>query len=795
MNNKLLFHARYPNSGWLSITDFRDESHGGKPALVFISDDMLNHTNTLDNYWNDADLRWRTWSWFYEIRDILNYDVSKNELLLEGERTIVQDIKGWKFYLDNKLEELDTVGEWYMDSINKKVYLYHEGTGPGNELIEGTYRSFGLKVNSASVKNLTFRHQSELGLGIKGRTIVENCIFEGIGSDLGGHALKATYSVKGATVRNNIIRDNLNNAIGWIENPQHGNEVSSVIEYNMIRNTGIIPGYGGEGPWHASGIIIYSGQNIKIRYNKIDHTGYAAIILGHKNNYSEYNVISRAMSTLNDGAGIYTNCDSSIIRYNIVYDTEGDLESSGPWANLGHGIWLEFLSDFQGSVVENNTCYNNGSAGIYLPNNFYCTLKNNVLYNNKNQLSLGGKETNTQTGRTENKPQHNTITGNILYAVQPGQWPLSFKNQYDYGNFSGNFLGNPHDYFVAKAKDYRDYFSLDHMILRWQWFKNNKTDLFKRTSYSMVDSLTGNYILNSDFEDDTLTWIYNKDSSYISIVNDQELMDNRCLEILADSGKTDILYSSTFQVDSGAYYRLKFSYRTDSLGYLDNKESRRFSVSVRKNKDWKTHGKIDLPTRTFKEEVDFIFRAEQATTDKGIIQISLKPSSRMKFYFDNITLYKVNAEKSVPADSSILLVNDTGEEKALTVPPGTWTDVHGNEKKGSVSLAPFTSMVLISNPFLINKPPSLVEDPLTITRHYNSMITLYPNPTNDYVHLASKEKMVTVAIYDINGKIQKVISLKTGIKEVNVGDLEQGVYVLKTMDENGKIYHGKLIID
>ena len=101
-----------------------------------------------------------------------------------------------------------------------------------------------------------------------------------------------------------------------------------------------------------------------MRLNRFVDTGYAGIILGSDGQTVEKNVFVRTMGTLNDGAAIYTNCNASIIRDNIILDTIGDLWFSHEWWPLGHGIWPEFLSDFHDTVITGNTIYGSNGHGI-----------------------------------------------------------------------------------------------------------------------------------------------------------------------------------------------------------------------------------------------------------------------------------------------------------------------------------------------------------------------------------------------------------------------------------------------
>ena len=131
------------------------------------------------------------------------------------------------------------------------------------------------------------------------------------------------------------------------------------------------------------------------------------------------------MATLNDGGGIYTNCSRSTIRYNIILDTRGGMESSGSWGNIAHGIWPEFLREYRESIIEFNTCVRSGGDGIFLPNNFNCIVRNNICYDNdRYQILMIGNEGRKQI----NLNQDHLITGNIFYAAALSQNTLLFRS-------------------------------------------------------------------------------------------------------------------------------------------------------------------------------------------------------------------------------------------------------------------------------------------------------------------------------------------------------------------------------
>ncbi len=449
VDGKLMKIARYPNEGWLHVIDW-GPADDGKDTYITCPELTQNPRNAPD-YWKGAQMRWRRWSWWHETRRVLADD-GKGRLVLEGPPGQYDPF--WTgIYMDDRLDELDAPGEWYFDPETKQVYLYPPGgRDPSGLSIEGSHLEQGLSVISATVEDITFRHQTQLGLGIQGKSTVRGCRFEGIN----GAALQATWGAGNTVVSGCTFAGSINNAITWNEDPQDG--ASSLIEGNTFTDTGMVPAYEARQAWHAVAICLYNGTNVRIRNNVIDGTGYSGMYIGGDANIIECNRISRALWTMNDGGGIYVNASRNVIRHNIVLDSRGneessqripygntrDYEHSWPWANLGQGIWIEFLGDFGGSIVEANTCAGCGGFGLFLPNNFEDQVRDNVLYNNaRAQLEISGFESYDRTDRKDNLPQGHTITGNVLYAAEPGQAVLLFQPQFDYGFMAANYLCAP----------------------------------------------------------------------------------------------------------------------------------------------------------------------------------------------------------------------------------------------------------------------------------------------------------------------------------------------------------------
>lgn len=70
-------------------------------------------------------------------------------------------------------------------------------------------------------------------------------------------------------------------------------------------------------------------------------------------------------------------------------------------------------------------------------------------------------------------------------------------------------------------------------------------------------------------------------------------------------------------------------------------------------------------------------------------------------------------------------------------------------------------------------------------------ISIYPNPTTDYLYIKSNLDIKGKQIYDLNGRI--INNLKFQVDKINLESLQPGIYFAKINDINGKILIEKII--
>ncbi len=788
VDNELMIIARYPDEGWLAVDDARSESG----HTVIESDELVAHPANADDIFNGGKMRWRRWSWWFETRDVLDYD-DVGELHISG-GVGSKSVNNWGFYIDHVLDELDCPGEWYMDEATNTVYLYPEdGKTPENCLIEGAYRDEGFLVSGSVVKNICFRHQTANGLHIMDNSKVLYCCFEGIGCDNGGSALEASWSATNAEVGYCMFKNNLNVAIGW--NTDFSSPDSSFIHHDTIINTGVIPAYGGSYPWHAAGIIVYNANNLHIEHNYIDHTGYAGIILGEEGNFVEYNTIKRAMSTLNDGAAIYTNCNRSTIRYNLIFDTEGDLDQVGFGTNLGHGIWPEFLSDFRESVIEYNTVVGSGGFGLFLPNNFECTVMHNTFYDNERaQIDLSGRETNSSVGRYDNLPQNHIINDNIFFAADVQQKALTFEGGFDYGKLNGNYYCNPFDWFMIEGDG--AVFDVAHFGDAFSWADTTgKTDQFKFADY-LVTKRFDNLLSNGTFDSNANGWMIDASSDEATLsFNPNSALDNGALELKHNGGVIMFRNKDYLELEAGKYYEFKFEYICDSLGDNQGISSRQFNPRLYDEETGENIFSLDVAIDLKRQKGWGVFKCEQAT-QKALIRFYDLANKGNIITIDNIELREVITEEYNSADMTKIVYNTNEFATDIDIGEGDWQDIYGNDIQDNVALEPFTSKILINKKigYMLSLNDMNIFRDAKLKGQEKQMLHVYPNPVKKYLTIQSLESLMIVKILNSNGTLVETIRPDDRILTIDVTGFKPGIYLLNAIDIKGYAMSEKVIV-
>lgn len=92
-------------------------------------------------------------------------------------------------------------------------------------------------------------------------------------------------------------------------------------------------------------------------------------------------------------------------------------------------------------------------------------------------------------------------------------------------------------------------------------------------------------------------------------------------------------------------------------------------------------------------------------------------------------------------------------------------------------------------------PSNIVEFVLVgVTDEAYADIELFPNPASDFITINSSKEIEEIELFDFTGKRLRKLSIKNKSAQVNVSDINSGVYLLKLMTSKGITYH-RIIIE
>ena len=442
--------ARSPNNGYFTINSVQ-----GSTGLI---------SRDLDSKIKYKGAKWfgRTRQWTADLKNVVN-SVEKS-LILNSPPIYNLDINEG-FILMNKLEFLDSPGEWYYEKETNKIYLWTlNSDSPKNHIIRGSVYQNGLIITDkqyVTIKDLVFLQQSENGIYLKNNkniVIENNEILYPDGVGIFDSSESKNYIIK----NNTIVGAN-----------HYGMDLRisySLISDNKILKTALFDNIGLSGtgnPNFGAGVrLVGSEGNNIFKYNRIIESGYHGIYFAKPNNLIEFNFIKDACLFKGDGGGIYgawsnpalPGTKGTIVRNNIVLNVHGPKEGYSANRDFGEGIYIDESSE--DVLVENNTVANCSNSGIFLHNNSGVEVKNNTIINGRYGILI--------------KKEHgkNSINNNILYMLDKDEYEPNqiLVNRNTYNSYFNNNIYINHYNSSKIFKNNDNYFDFN------DWKKTTEQD-------------------------------------------------------------------------------------------------------------------------------------------------------------------------------------------------------------------------------------------------------------------------------------------------------------------------------
>lgn len=418
--------GRYPNTGYLPY-----QSHSGNTSIT--SSSLTGTPN-----WTGAQLVMRSIRWMLERNPITSQ--SGGTLTYTGGSSA--GTNGYGFFIQNDVRTLDTTNEWYYNPATKKIRIYSTTMPTNVEVPAIEELVLNNKASFITYDHIDFRGaNSYLFENRDGKSvIVQRCSF--IFSGITGYFVSGYNSTKDEqTINNCVFSDNNEHAMDLTDYTGR-----SLVQYNNINNTNIIPGTGSTSQG-AGDAINLKGNGSVAEYNTINNTGHIAINISNTDGLTaRYNYITYFGMTRYDAGGIYSwNQDSTIttnriIDHNIIMYAKATSDGIGTDSPSLFGIYID--GDSKNTTITNNTvAHIQNGDGIFILNSGSVTIRNNTCFDNKNQLEF----TRSSGGMNI---ANMIVKNNFLISKGGTQLAFSYRddnNSFKFGTADSNYYARPVD--------------------------------------------------------------------------------------------------------------------------------------------------------------------------------------------------------------------------------------------------------------------------------------------------------------------------------------------------------------
>lgn len=682
LNDQVQAMGRYPNSnssngGYLTI-----DSHNG---TVSITDAALPASPG----WTGAELVMRKADWVLDRSTITNH--SGNTIMYTSS-TGNQPINGNGYFIQNSSHTLDRHGEWYYNPAQSKLRLYSTANPAAITVKAGLYDVLVALANRSFITfdNLSFQGADKEAFQLQhsNNITILNCTIRYTGFD----AIAATSSSH-VTIYNCMIDYSGNSGI------RTGSGCSrSLIRKNTVNHSGIIPGMGLSNNQQMVGIFAGSGATLSvIDSNVVRNSGYCGITFTGDSTLVKNNYVDSFCLTVNDGGGIYTwggfDKVARKIIGNIVLNGIGQPYGTG--SSVPGGAIGIYVDDRSANIdIQNNTIAHNSRCGMILHNSHEITVTGNTFFNNATQLTL------THDAAEPADPIRNVlVSNNIFFSKTPGQKLLengSVTNDISqFGNLNDNYYMSPFDNNGIITVNYKNGNQgtayADYDLTGWSaaYGKDTKSkeSPVEIVPYQVNSKSDVNKFSNGSFINDIQGATCFSAANCIVSWSPAGQLDGGALKIASNSSTTNsvYVYFDIGSLNAGSNYHITFSTRS----LLNGKTIKAYI----RNNSFKTVSPVKyFGVSTTRRENEFLYTSRAASSMAYLVLETTEKDGPV--WIDNLTVRAGNAVITNP-DEYIRFEYNTGNTPKTVMLNGTYVDAKNFKHQKSVTIAPFTSVVLI----------------------------------------------------------------------------------------------------
>lgn len=540
-DGKRMSLAKYPNNGFSKIGQIIDYGEASehvpdiidwyatpspRPPKFRVDEDMKSHMSKWKKPTSDLNSIWAYgyfyWDWADVSSPVNNFDSTLGQLDLKYSSTYgIRE--GQIYYVYNVFEELDNIGEYYIDRENGNFYIYFPDEHNQNSRITLSMLSkhiiHSYQVENITIDGMTVECSRTKGLDMLGSNItIKNMIIKNVGYEgiriQGNNNLITDNEIKNVGKSGIVCGTYLNYKEGNIDNDIRKDGLR--IENNIIKNN-YIHAYGETSRSQIAGVYLFGVGN-KVSHNEIFDSPSTAILYIGNEHIIEYNYIHHVVKKSSDAGAIYSGRNLSffgnIIRYNAIMDI-------GSEHFTPNGIYFDDC--LAGQTAYGNLLVNIPGNGFLIGGGRENKIFDNTIINSKNPIHYDSRAYDGLNGGwyKKNVETPNSRQWNLLKDAQklyenwlkdPESIKIMNKSEADYSKIK-KMLGfnnklEPDSAATPNSRVYNNIVvsknkflgSISETVKKYAKVENNSIynideDIVKE---SFVNFIKGNYLIKKD---------------------------------------------------------------------------------------------------------------------------------------------------------------------------------------------------------------------------------------------------------------------------------------------------------
>ncbi|MGC9150616.1 MAG: right-handed parallel beta-helix repeat-containing protein [Microbacter sp.] len=459
--------ARWPNSGFIPLGKvIRQGATYVNKDTVFA---QFSYTESQPSTWHHVSSLWLegyfNWGYADEMVKVGNVDTVNHTITL-AQPTIYGVVSGRPFdrwYALNVPEELDTVGEYYIDRTRGMLYFYSLQPVHSLELSLQTEPLVVLLGTS----NIQFQHlhfECSRGIGLymehSSNILIEQCQFRNLGLNAvsvgkGIGPFAKTFSYHPLSSENQLYNNDGGENNGLVHCQIYHTGAGGVIlgggdrlllkrGNNYLKNCTLHNVNRIYKTYHPP--VEFQGVGNLVSHCDIYNAPSQAILLGGNDQTIEFNNIHHVLLEADDAGAVYYGRDPTergeIVRYNYFHNLGNSFRTTCVYVDDGSS----------GTTIYGNVFYKIGTNAVLIGGGSYCPVENNVFVDCPTAIFIDNRLENwashllSKDGLFEQQlntvhfdqhpyllrypelahfwqnnpqlPQHDTVSNNVFYRVK-----------------------------------------------------------------------------------------------------------------------------------------------------------------------------------------------------------------------------------------------------------------------------------------------------------------------------------------------------------------------------------------